>query len=160
MSSYKETDVFDAIAGEAKRQAEGLELIPSENYVSKNVLLANGSILTKDIPKKVKKVIDVKTPSTREETSFKAKNLKYLTQNDEIKFIISDRQDFTFSIKFIKSAHLDRVGIPILFSPNLAITGLAEKLTTWILESNLPIIFQPQVHKLVREKPIYLVKRA
>ena len=46
MSSYKETEVFDAIAGEAKRQAEGLELIPSENYVSKNVLLANGSILT------------------------------------------------------------------------------------------------------------------
>ncbi len=46
MSSYKETAVFDIIAGEAKRQAEGLELIPSENYVSKNVLLANGSILT------------------------------------------------------------------------------------------------------------------
>lgn len=46
MSSYKETEVFDAIAGEANRQKEGLELIPSENYVSKNVLLANGSILT------------------------------------------------------------------------------------------------------------------
>ena len=46
MSSYKETEVFEAIAGEAKRQAEGLELIPSENYVSKNVLLANGSIMT------------------------------------------------------------------------------------------------------------------
>ncbi|MEI8130696.1 MAG: serine hydroxymethyltransferase [bacterium] len=46
MSSYKETEVFEAIEGEAKRQAEGLELIPSENYVSKNVLLANGSIMT------------------------------------------------------------------------------------------------------------------
>ncbi len=46
MSTYIEKDVFDAIEGEAKRQAEGLELIPSENYVSKNVLLANGSILT------------------------------------------------------------------------------------------------------------------
>jgi len=46
MSTYIEKDVFEAIAGEAKRQAEGLELIPSENYVSKNVLLANGSIFT------------------------------------------------------------------------------------------------------------------
>lgn len=46
MSTYKETEVFEAIAGEAQRQAEGLELIPSENYVSKNVLMANGSILT------------------------------------------------------------------------------------------------------------------
>jgi glycine hydroxymethyltransferase len=46
MSTYIDKDVFDAIEGEAKRQAEGLELIPSENYVSKNVLLANGSIFT------------------------------------------------------------------------------------------------------------------
>ena len=34
------------IKGEAKRQAEGLELIPSENYVSEDVLKANGSIFT------------------------------------------------------------------------------------------------------------------
>lgn len=34
------------IKGEAKRQAEGLELIPSENYVSQDVLTANGSIFT------------------------------------------------------------------------------------------------------------------
>ncbi len=46
MSTYNDHEVFDAIAGEARRQAEGLELIPSENYVSKNVLFANGSIFT------------------------------------------------------------------------------------------------------------------
>ena len=46
MNSHKDIEIFDAIAGEAKRQAEGLELIPSENYVSKEVLEANGSILT------------------------------------------------------------------------------------------------------------------
>ena len=46
MTTYIEKEVFDAIEGEKIRQAEGLELIPSENYVSKNVLLANGSILT------------------------------------------------------------------------------------------------------------------
>lgn len=38
--------VFDAIVGEEKRQKEGLELIPSENYVSKAVLEANGSVFT------------------------------------------------------------------------------------------------------------------
>ena len=30
--------VFDLIESETKRQREGLELIPSENYVSANVL--------------------------------------------------------------------------------------------------------------------------
>ncbi len=46
MHTHSDTEIFDAISGEAKRQAEGLELIPSENYVSKEVLEANGSILT------------------------------------------------------------------------------------------------------------------
>ena len=39
-------EVFNAIAGEEKRQAEGLELIPSENYVSRAVREALGSVFT------------------------------------------------------------------------------------------------------------------
>lgn len=42
----QDREVFDAIMGEEKRQAMGLELIPSENYVSRAVREANGSILT------------------------------------------------------------------------------------------------------------------
>ena len=38
--------VFDLIEAEKKRQSEGLELIPSENYVSLGVLRAMGSVLT------------------------------------------------------------------------------------------------------------------
>ncbi len=38
--------VFNLIDNEIKRQVEGLELIPSENYVSKAVLEAMGSVLT------------------------------------------------------------------------------------------------------------------
>lgn len=51
MDSYdaikkQDKELFDAIAGEEKREAEGLELIPSENYVSRAVREAQGSILT------------------------------------------------------------------------------------------------------------------
>ena len=42
----QDREVYDAIEGEEKREATGLELIPSENYVSKAVREANGSILT------------------------------------------------------------------------------------------------------------------
>jgi len=38
--------VAQLIAGEAKREREGLELIPSENYVSSDVLAALGSVFT------------------------------------------------------------------------------------------------------------------
>ena len=40
------TEILGLIDSEAKRQEFEIELIASENYVSKNVLLANGSILT------------------------------------------------------------------------------------------------------------------
>jgi glycine hydroxymethyltransferase len=39
-------EIASALSGEEKRQREGLELIPSENYVSKAVLEALGSVFT------------------------------------------------------------------------------------------------------------------
>jgi glycine hydroxymethyltransferase len=42
----QDTQIADLIAAEEKRQREGLELIPSENYVSKDVLAALGSVFT------------------------------------------------------------------------------------------------------------------
>jgi len=51
MSSFpniekEDPEIFHALAKEEKRQTEGIELIPSENYVSAAILEANGSILT------------------------------------------------------------------------------------------------------------------
>lgn len=42
----QDKEVFDALKGEEGREAKGLELIPSENYVSKAVREANGSVFT------------------------------------------------------------------------------------------------------------------
>lgn len=42
----QDKEIYDAIRGEEKRQREGLELIPSENYVSEAVMEANGSVMT------------------------------------------------------------------------------------------------------------------
>lgn len=42
----RDKQVEKLIKSEEKRQAEGLELIPSENYVSEDVLRANGSVFT------------------------------------------------------------------------------------------------------------------
>lgn len=42
----QDPEVYKSMMAEVERQSEGLELIPSENYVSAAVLEANGSILT------------------------------------------------------------------------------------------------------------------
>jgi glycine hydroxymethyltransferase len=44
--AMQDTQIADLIAGEAQRERDGLELIPSENYVSSEVLAALGSVLT------------------------------------------------------------------------------------------------------------------
>ncbi len=48
MSKLEQTDkaIYDLIKAEIVRQQDGLELIPSENYVSEAVLEAQGSVLT------------------------------------------------------------------------------------------------------------------
>lgn len=42
----QDTEVFNALMGEETREQTGLELIPSENYVSRAVREANGSVFT------------------------------------------------------------------------------------------------------------------
>ena len=42
----QDKEVYDAIVGEEERERVGIELIPSENYVSQAVLEANGSVFT------------------------------------------------------------------------------------------------------------------
>src|ERR1051325_9619638 len=39
-------DIYQAIANEARRQQDGLEMIASENYTSAAVMAAQGSVLT------------------------------------------------------------------------------------------------------------------
>lgn len=42
----QDQEIYGALVGEEKREEEGLELIPSENYVSRAVREANGSVFT------------------------------------------------------------------------------------------------------------------
>src|SRR5690606_9131836 len=42
----QDEEIFKAIEGEERREESGIELIPSENYVSRAVREANGSVLT------------------------------------------------------------------------------------------------------------------
>lgn len=46
MLKKNDSEIYKAIIGEEKRQAKGVELIPSENYTYPEVLAVNGSILT------------------------------------------------------------------------------------------------------------------
>ena len=55
MDELKRTDpeIFQLIKEEERYQLESVRLIPSENYVSRAVLDASGSVLTTNIPKAI-----------------------------------------------------------------------------------------------------------
>lgn len=110
-------------------------------------LETNGSILLKDVPEKVRKIIDVKTPSSGEEDSFEMRNIKYCTDRDEIKFVISDIRDYDFSKDFI-AKYLIKKGITINFSPAAGAMAGAD-LADLIIRDRLPVRLNLQLHKIL-----------
>lgn len=107
----------------------------------------NGSILLKDVPEKVRKIVDVKTPSSGESDSFDIRNLKYLTDRDEIKFIITDEGDYEFSKDFMSRHHVKK-GTVVNLSPafnTMSYSDLADR----IIRDGLPVRLNLQLHKII-----------
>jgi len=108
-------------------------------------LETSGALDVSTVDQRVNKVIDLKTPGSLEEEKNKYENLQFINQQDEIKFVICDRNDYEWSKEILEKYRLvERCGI--LFSP-VADKLNATDLANWILEDNLPVRFQIQLHK-------------
>ena len=93
--------------------------------------------------------MDIKTPGSGELEKNRWTNLDYLTQHDEIKFVLCDEADYHWACRMIREHDLDK-RCPVLFSPvhgQLDPTALAN----WILRDQLPVRMQIQLHKLLWE---------
>ena len=107
------------------------------------------------LPREVVKIVDVKCPDSGEGGTFRLENLQALDRKDEIKFVISSRQDYEFARDFTSEHELpSRVG-QVLFSPVFADPlgtwpGLeARLLAEWILADRLPVRLGMQMHKFI-----------
>src|SRR6266542_2636338 len=60
------------------------------------LLETSGERALQRVPSGVVKIVDVKCPGSDEGDSFHRENLESLTQRDEIKFVIRDRNDYEF----------------------------------------------------------------
>jgi 7-carboxy-7-deazaguanine synthase len=107
------------------------------------------------LPREVVKIVDVKCPDSGEGGTFRLENLQALDRKDEIKFVISNRQDYEFARNFTFEHGLSgRVG-QVLFSPVFADPlgtwpGMeARQLAEWILADRLPVRLGMQMHKFI-----------
>lgn len=90
-------------------------------------------------------VMDMKTPSSGCSDQMYFENFDILSDRDEIKFVIADRNDFEWSKNVIKKYH--KAGV-ITFSPVFGKIAY-EELINWILNDRLDVRFQIQLHKVV-----------
>lgn len=118
-------------------------------------LETSGAIDISNIDSRVKRIVDLKTPSSQESGKNLNRNIDFLTANDELKFVIANREDYEWACEQIQQHQLDDKAGLILFSPAFAIgesfsEGLEPvKLAEWILADRLPVRLQLQMHKLL-----------
>ena len=110
-------------------------------------LETSGSLSCAEVDPRVKKIIDVKTPSSSEQHSFALENLNLIDEATEFKFVIGSEEDFAWSESFVRSHKLFERS-QVLYSPSFQKVSekwLAEK----ILEENSSARLQLQLHKYI-----------
>ena len=107
------------------------------------------------LPREVIKIVDVKCPDSGEADTFEMKNLEAVSENDEIKFVISSRADYEFAREFTREHGLSEKVKQVLFSPVFddpegKWKGLEPRqLVEWMLEDGLKVRLGLQLHKFV-----------
>ena len=111
-------------------------------------LETSGAICVADVDERVVKVLDLKTPASGEVERNDYSNIAHLTLQDQLKFVICDRNDYEWARFKLDEYQLDGRVSDILFSPSYG--QLEErKLAEWILKDKLPVRFQMQLHKIL-----------
>jgi len=108
-----------------------------------------GSLPIENIDKRVKIIMDLKTPYSKMETKNRYENISYLKLIDEVKFVIGSREDYDWSKNIISKYSLTEKVSQVLMSP---VFGEIENidLAAWILEDKLNNVrFQIQMHKYI-----------
>lgn len=112
------------------------------------LLETNGSISLDRLPAEVHCIMDIKCPGSGMSEHFLVRNLKLLDRGDEIKFVISHREDYNWARQLIATHGLGKQGPALIFSPVTSALNPAE-LAAWLLADALPARLQLQLHTLL-----------
>lgn len=124
------------------------------------LLETSGERLLQTVPAAVIKIVDVKCPDSGEGDTFRTENLDFLTDRDEVKFVLSSRRDYEFAREFVQRHHLGRKVNAILFSPAFRKDASGardssqclldpQQLAEWMIADNVPARLGLQLHKFI-----------
>lgn len=143
-----EAEYVCVTGGEPLAQKRVVELLTRLCDLGYRVSLeTSGAMDISPVDPRVHRIVDIKTPASGEVSRNLYDNLDRLTDLDEVKFVICNRDDYLWA-----RARLDEYALPdkcpVLFSPVHG-TMQPAQLAEWILEDRLKVRFQLQLHKVL-----------
>ncbi len=154
VDGYPET-MIEITGGEPLLQENVYPLMTDLVAGGRTVLLeTNGSLPINQIAPEVIVIMDIKAPGSGMDNSFAGENIGLARKRNadipgscEIKFVLTDKHDYTWARDLVNLHALERSG-PVLFSPAKGQLDPAD-LATWILQDKLPVRLQLQLHTLI-----------
>ena len=134
--------------GEPLVQDETPELV--KRFVSSGYTVlveTNGSLDIGVIPEEAVRIVDMKCPDSGMAGKMLLANLDKVRERDEVKFVVSSRQDYLWAKELALEYSLAQ-RTTVLVSPT---HGALEPrdLADWILEGGLECVLQLQLHKII-----------
>ena len=158
--------LVELTGGEPLLQPNSLPLMKSLCDQGFTVLLeTSGALDISKVDPRVRRIMDLKCPSSGEVSRNRLENIRHLKGTDEIKFVLATREDYEWARRMIADYHLPGI-CPLLFSwvsplqPHqqdkslkpvpLGQTALTRlELVEKIIRDALPVRFQLQMHKFI-----------
>lgn len=142
--------LVEVTGGEPLMQKDTPALIYNLLQEGYEVLLeTNGSLTAAEVDKRCVKIIDIKCPSSGEHKKWTPDILTSLTEKDEVKFVIGDREDYEYAREKLTSMRgKRRLRNTAHFSPvfeKMDVRNLAK----WILDDHLDAKLNLQIHKYI-----------
>jgi 7-carboxy-7-deazaguanine synthase len=142
-------NLVEITGGEPLLQANTGQLVKTLLAQGYQVLMeTNGSLDISVIDPVCIKIIDMKCPDSGEADQCDFANLQRMSTADQVKFVISSRQDYLYAKKALPRIPDKLECGNVLFSPVWdRLPG--KKLAQWILEDGLNVRLQMQMHKIL-----------
>lgn len=111
-------------------------------------LETSGSLPIDDVDVRVTTILDIKCPGSQMEMKNLWKNLEILRPQDEVKFVVLDRNDYEYAKQVMEKYALLNRRQNVLISPVHGVMD-SQTLVNWILEDRLPVRLNLQIHKFI-----------
>jgi len=143
------TKLVELTGGEPLLQPGVWTLMTELCDAGRTVLLeTNGEADISPVDPRVHKIMDLKAPSSGEEGRMRWSNLGHITPRDEIKFVLANREDYTWMRDVIRVYSLS-TRTPNLLAGTVFGELATRDLVRWVLEDALPVRVQIQMHKFI-----------